>query len=115
MYEYKAVVKRVYDGDTIVVNIDLGLGVWMHHQKLRLYGIDAPEIRGQERPEGLESRDYLSDRILYREILICTIQDKKGKYGRWLAKIYLVDEVDGTKTCLNDDLVTEGHAEYRDY
>lgn len=115
MYEYKAIVKRVYDADTIVINIDLGLGVWQHHQKIRLYGIDAPEIRGSERPEGLEARDYLSDRILYRQILIRTLRDKKGKYGRWLGKIYLVDEETGKETCLNDELVEKGFAVYRDY
>ncbi len=46
LYNYKAVVKSVYDGDTCTVDIDLGLGTWVHGEKLRLYRINAPEVRG---------------------------------------------------------------------
>ena len=48
-YLYKATVTEVYDGDTITVDIDLGLNVWLKDQTLRLLGIDTPELRGEER------------------------------------------------------------------
>lgn len=114
MYKYKATVVSVYDGDTIRVNIDLGLGI---HNKgedgkgvvIRLYGINTPEIRGEERPQGLLSRDYLRKLILGKQIVIETIKDTKGKYGRYLGKIYIGG------LYVNEDLVTNGYAEYKDY
>ena len=70
LYFYKAVVRSVYDGDTVTLDIDLGLGVWLKKQKIRLYGINTPEIRGEERESGLISKHRLSDMILDKEIVI---------------------------------------------
>ena len=89
MYEYRAVVTGVYDGDTITVNINLGLGVWKYKEKLRLKGIDAPELRGETREAGLVSRDFLRQLILNKEVQIVTFKDKKGKYGRYITDIYI--------------------------
>ena len=61
LYYYRAVVVSVYDGDTCTVDIDLGLNTWVRGEKLRLYRINAPELRGPERPEGLKSRDFLRE------------------------------------------------------
>ena len=88
LYQYEAVITEVYDGDTVTADIDLGFSFTHNDQKLRLFGIDAPEVRGDERPEGLEARDALRDRILGEEVTICSIKDEKGKYGRYLARIY---------------------------
>ena len=44
MYEYRCNVVHIVDGDTVDVDIDLGFGVWMKKQRIRLSGIDAPEI-----------------------------------------------------------------------
>ncbi len=94
-YTYKARVTEVYDGDTITADIDLGFHVWLHGEKLRLFGIDTPEIRARanrpvnatEKARGLAARDALRDLILGKEVELCTIKDKKGKYGRYLARI----------------------------
>ena len=104
MYEYKALVTKVYDGDTITVDIDLGFGVCLKGQKIRLLGIDTPEIRGDEREEGLKSRDVLRGQIINKWVLIKTSKDKKGKYGRWLGEVWLDD------LCMNEWLLTEGYA-----
>lgn len=108
MYEYRAKVIKVYDGDTITVLIDLGFGVTFK-EKLRLYGINTPEVRGKERLDGLISRDRLRERILDEDVIIKTLKDKKGKYGRYIAEVYLEEEN------INDWLVSEGLAERRDY
>lgn len=94
MFEYKAIVTRVYDADTITVDIDLGFHIWARDEKIRLLGIDAPEVRGEERPEGLRSRDWLRGRILGKEIILKTQKagSGKGKYGRWLGDICLPGE-----------------------
>ncbi len=103
MYHYKAFVKDVYDGDTITAVVDLG---FLHYQemKLRLYGIDTPELRGPERPQGLIVRDILREMILEKDVEIHTYKDKQGKYGRYLATIML----DGVN--VNEWLVDNGHA-----
>lgn len=103
-YQYNAHVVKVYDGDTVTVDVDLGFKI-KHRVILRLYGIDTPEIRGEERPEGLVSRDYVADKILNKDIIIETFKKAGDKYGRWLATIY----VDGVN--LNQELVEQGLAE----
>jgi micrococcal nuclease len=108
MYEYRAFVRKVYDGDTVTVDIDLGFDVVLKAQKIRLIKINAPEVRGKERPEGLKSRDALRAKVGNKWVKIKTQKDKKGKYGRWLGEIWLEEE------CINDWLLNEGFAkEYK--
>lgn len=109
LYIYRAKIVSVYDGDTVTADIDMGLNIWAHGEKLRLHRINTPEIRGNERDQGLISRDWLRERLIDQEVMIQTIKDKKGKYGRYLAEIYL-DDVN-----INDQLVAEGLAEYKEY
>jgi micrococcal nuclease len=104
MYTYNAHVVSVYDGDTITVDIDLGFDVNMRSLKIRLYGINAPEVRGTTKLLGLASRDALRARILDKNIVIRTIRDKQEKYGRWLGLV----ELDGEN--INDWLVKNNYA-----
>ena len=113
LYHYKAKVVSVYDGDTCRVDIDLGLNVWVKNEPIRLYRIDAPEIRGDERQKGLLARDFLRQLILGKEIFLQTIKDKKGKYGRYLGEIWL--RVDGEYKNINDLMVEKGHAVYKNF
>lgn len=108
-YTYRAVITNVYDGDTVTADIDLGLSVGVHGEKLRLHRINAPEVRGAERPAGLLSRDWLRGKVLGKSVIIQTIKDRKGKYGRYLAEIWL----DGQN--INDQIVEAGHADYKAY
>jgi len=102
-YCYKAMVTSVYDGDTVTMAIDLGMYTWLHDQKIRLEGINTPEIRGAEREAGLKSRDFLRGLILNKEVIVETVKDKKGKYGRWIGKVWIV--IDKDWVCVNDLLV----------
>jgi len=104
MYHYKAHIKAVYDGDTVTAVVDLG---FLHFQemKLRLKGIDTPELRGEEREQGLIVRDISRELILDKDVEIESFKDKQGKYGRYLATIFL-DELN-----INQWLVDNGHAE----
>ena len=103
MYNYKAKIIAVYDGDTVTAVVDLG---FLHSQemKLRLYGIDTPEMRGPEKAEGKKVRDIVREMILDKEVEIQSYKDKQGKYGRYLANI-VIDGID-----LNQWLVDNGHA-----
>ena len=76
MYEYKATVIKVYDGDTITVDFDLGFGIVLKKQTIRLFGINTPEVRGAEKADGIISRDALRQRILGKQVIIKTSKDK---------------------------------------
>ena len=109
MYEYKIKeIKSIYDGDTLIVVVDLGFGVFKL-EKIRLSGIDTPELRGEEHDMGIKARDYLRG-ILFsamadeKEVLIKTFKDRKGKYGRYLGEIFINGE------SVNKMLVDAGHA-----
>ncbi len=104
MYNYKAKIIGVYDGDTVTAMVDLG---FLHFQemKLRLYGIDTPELRGPERKQGIIVRDILREMILNKEVTIRSYKDKQGKYGRYLANIITEDGLE-----VNQWLVDNGHA-----
>lgn len=109
MYEYKAICKRVIDGDTVVVDIYLGFHIIFHDQYLRLFGINAPETRGKSKVKGLKSKRWLKKRIEGKEVIIWTIKDKKGKYGRWLATVYFEN------MNINYQLMDEGLAKEAKY
>ncbi len=109
LYFYRAKVVDVYDGDTCRVDIDLGFNISIKREKIRLSGINAPELRGKEREEGLRSRNYLRELILGKEIYLETEKDRKGKYGRYLGTIWVKDENDKYFN-VNEKLVKEGYA-----
>lgn len=113
LYHYRALVRSVYDGDTCTVDIDLGLKTWIRGEKLRLNRINAPELRGTERPQGLLSRDFLKEQIEGKEIYIQTIKDQQEKYGRYIAEIWLQSGDDWIN--INDLLVQQGFAQYQTY
>jgi micrococcal nuclease len=113
LYHYTAQVQSVYDGDTCRVDIDLGLGIWLRNEKLRLVRINAPEMTGPDKALGIVSRDFLRGLIDGREIIIETLKDRRGKYGRYLAEIWIGQ--DGIWSNVNDALVAAGHAVYQEY
>ena len=97
------------DESIMLLTGDLGFGVLLKKQKLRLLYVDAPEIRGESRQDGLVSRDQLRNRILDKNVKIKTHKDTKGKYGRWLVEIW-----DGSDESVNGWLITEGFADKYD-
>lgn len=117
LYTYRARISTetdrdpIYDADTLRLDIDLGFGIWKHAEVVRLARIDAWEVRGSERTRGLAARDFVRDHLPPgTAVLIETIKDARGKYGRYLAEIHL-----GDGTLLSDVLVEKGHAEYQSY
>lgn len=114
LYFYKANVIKVYDGDTITVDIDLGLKTFIKGEKIRLNRINAPEMRGSEKEKGKLSRDFLRSQILGKEIFIETIKDKKGKYGRYLGEIHF-EKSPNKFVNINDLMVRKGFAIYKSY
>jgi micrococcal nuclease len=114
LYHYRAIITEVYDGDTCTVDVDLGLHIWVKGEKVRLNRINAPEVRGSEKEKGIKSRDFLREKILNKEILLETIKDKDEKFGRYLGEIFLPTD-SKQYININDLLVKEGFAEYKNY
>ena len=104
--QYKATLVRVVDGDTVYLEVDLGFNV-KTIQSFRLIGIDTPEIRGAERPEGLKSKAEL-ERLITNQVLIVQ-SEKTGKFGRWLGTIFVV-QPNGEPYNVNEHLLREGFA-----
>jgi micrococcal nuclease len=110
MYEYNAKVIRVYDGDTIWADLDLGFGIWMRNQSIRLLGINTPELRGESKEAGIVSRDRVIELLdsAGNECIIRTSKGKQtGKYGRILGEIWIPDQ---QTLSVNDILLNEGLA-----
>lgn len=108
MYTYKADVIRIIDGDTVIVDIDLGFGVWLRGQTIRLAKINAPELKGESLETGRDSKTYLSKLVLDKRVTIRTEKDSKEKYGRWLGFILL--EEDKNLIDINHKMVADGYA-----
>ena len=110
MYTYKAKLVRVINGDTLDIEIDLGFDL-VTRQRLKLYGINTPDSKSPDidtKQKGLDVKNRLIE-VLPKEFTVTTILNKRGKYGRILGKVYIVDDNDN-KVCINELLVDEGHA-----
>jgi len=105
MYEYNCKLRRVVDGDTIDVEVDLGFDVWVH-ERVRMYGINTPESRTKdlwEKELGKAAKSRLLE-LLPPTFKLRTEKDAKGKFGRILGTL----EVKGKN--INEQLIKEGHA-----
>lgn len=111
MYEYKATVINVVDGDTVDVDIDLGFGIELKDERVRIMGIDTPESRTLDRVEklfgklaGERVRELLTGDVILRTQINKSGEDMKGKFGRILGDFVVEDRM------LTDILIEEGYA-----
>ena len=115
MYQYKAKLIKIVDGDTVDALIDCGFSTFKK-ERIRLYGIDAPESRTRDKEEkkrGLAAKARLTELIEdgKDEFIVETSIDKKGKYGRLLGTLYPLSHNDMLMAeSFNDILISEGHA-----
>ena len=112
MHEYKVNIVKVVDGDTVDVDIDLGFGMWLRNERVRVMGIDTPESRTSDKVEkifGLAAKNRLSSLLGAEAILHTQVskkgEDMKGKFGRILGNF---TSINGEKCAAV--LIREGHA-----
>ena len=114
MYEYSSKISRVVDGDTVDVDIDLGFGVWMHKERIRLHGIDTPESRTrdlEEKKYGLLAKEQIESFMPVGSMqTLVTVKDKTGKFGRILGKFLIHDKKTNASMTINDWMIREHHA-----
>jgi len=115
MHYYNATLVRVVDGDTVDAMIDLGFNIQVK-KRIRLAGINAPESRTRNKVEkklGLAAKERLIE-LMEGAANVFELESKEiGKYGRVLGVIY-INKLSGkdtiTQACINEMLVSEGHA-----
>lgn len=112
MYEYRCKLRKVVDGDTVDIDIDLGFGVWLQDERVRLYGIDTPESRTrdlEEKKYGLAAKEYVENFLDDEWLTLKTKEyDSKGKFGRILGELWRTSSY--ADKSLNDYLVEKHHA-----
>ena len=100
MYLYSAIVDRVVDADTLLLRIDLGFEVWVN-QRIRLRGIDCPEI---STPEGKKAKEFVENKLKSCFIVVIQTFKKIDVHGRYVCDLfYLEDEID------KEVIALEGH------
>jgi micrococcal nuclease len=111
MWTYRCKLKRVVDGDTVDVDIDLGFGIWQMNERVRIMGIDTPESRTSNKIEkkfGLAAKARLKSLLGPTPVLQTTInkkgEDMKGKFGRVLGDFLIKDKP------VSEIMCEEGHA-----
>ena len=109
--EYDVTVIKVVDGDTVDVDIDLGFGVTLRDERVRIMGIDTPESRTRDKVEDLfgEAAKARLKELMSEGAKLITTEDKhgedmKGKFGRILGDFKVGDKK------VTDILIEEGHA-----
>ena len=95
IFEYNAIVKRVIDGDTAEVVVDLGFKI--HHEiTLRFNDIDCPETRTKdlvEKEAGIKAKSFVVNRIQGKSVIVRTYSNRANIYARWTADIYYKDDL----------------------
>ena len=109
MYEYRCKIDRVVDGDTVDVDIDLGFGIWLRKERVRLYGIDTPESRTrdlEEKKYGLAAKSYVQSFLPVGSMqTLKTQKDDKGKFGRILGEFIVYDAMTDSSRTLNQIMI----------
>ena len=113
MYEYKATIIKIVDGDTVDVDIDLGFDIWRRNERIRLHGCDTPECRTRNKKEkahGLLAKEYVQKALVVGRTYALTTKEK-GKFGRWLGTIWeLNEDKPEFENSYNKQLINEGLA-----
>lgn len=117
MYEYRTTLLNVVDGDTVDVDIELGFGVVLADERVRIMGIDTPESRTRDKVEklfGLAAKNRVKQLLAGKPKLKTQVakngEDMKGKFGRVLGDFEVYNEIRDSWSNLTTLLIEEGHA-----
>ena len=115
MYRYNCRVVKIVDGDTVDVDIDLGFGVWLNNQRIRISGIDAPENRTrdlEEKEAGQVAAAFVEKYLPLwsQQVLISEEYNSTGKYGRILGTFQVYDHKTDRVMSLSDIMIREHYA-----
>jgi endonuclease YncB( thermonuclease family) len=107
---YEATVVRCMDGDTFDANVSLGFKIW-HIIRVRLAGMNAPEMKGVDSVKGRLAKEYLESLILGK-LVYFPIGEKVDLYGRFIEVVY--PTLNATLS-VNQIMIATSHAEFKKY
>ena len=117
MYEYKCRIVKIVDGDTVDVDIDLGFGIWLNDERVRIMGIDTPESRTRDKVEKIfgkaakaRLKELLGPYATLKTRVARDGEDMRGKFGRVLGDFEVYYHKEDRYTTVTDILIKEGHA-----
>jgi len=117
MYEYNCKIVKVVDGDTVDVDIDLGFGMWLRNERVRVHGIDTPESRTRYKVEkvfGLAAKKFVQSKLPKGSSQTLVTEkpgdESKGKFGRILGKFRIYDPKTDSWDFMGNVMIREGHA-----
>jgi micrococcal nuclease len=106
MYEYRAQLIRVVDGDTWILDVSLGFNLWVRNERIRASGINCPELSTDAGKEALAwVRQWFATHCPDGVLTVTTQKDRADNYGRILGTVTALDGA-----CLNTDLLANGYA-----
>lgn len=117
MFRYNCKIVKIIDGDTVDVDIDLGFGVWIRNERVRIHGIDTPESRTRDKEEkkfGLLAKKFVQDMLKVGSMQVLVTEkpgdEAKGKFGRILGKFEVYDYKTDRSMFLGEMMIREHHA-----
>ena len=113
VHQYRCEIRRVVDGDTVDVDIDLGFGVWLKNERVRIEGVDAPETRTRdmfEKEKGLAAKEFVQSLLPEGSSQTLISTGFNGKFGRILGDFLVYDPRLDAERHLSFMLLQEGHA-----
>lgn len=115
MFQYKATITNIVDGDTFDMDIDLGFNIHIH-ERVRLLDVDTPEKFGAEKDLGLMVKQYAINNFLNKEVIIksekADVAANTDSFGRWLVRV----NIDGKDICdiYNSLGINKKHSNYNE-
>ncbi len=106
LWTFQARLVKVIDGDTLDICLDAAFRR-TGTERLRLLGVNTPELKGATRPAGLAAtyfvKDWLSEALGDWPLIVRT--EKSDAFGRYLAWVWRRSD----ERCLNSDIIEAGH------
>jgi len=102
-YRYRATVRRVIDGDTYILDVDLGFRIYAAIN-IRVHNYDAPEMVGPDKARGLAAKDAAAAFLSAATVIVIESYKDARSFERWVADVYVDGEL------LSDKLTAAGHA-----
>ena len=118
MHTYRCKILKVIDGDTVDVDIDLGFGIWMKKERIRMMGIDTPESRTSDKTEkifGNIAKDFVLEKLpVGSDQVLKTFKDSTGKFGRILGDFIIDDNISLVEALIHNRMGVAYHGQSKE-
>ncbi|MDD3793066.1 MAG: thermonuclease family protein [Candidatus Bathyarchaeota archaeon] len=103
-YSYIGYVTEIINGDSFLASIDIGLDIILTNRRIKLNGVEAPQLIGDDADAGIVAKDVLKELIFNKKVLLKIYKNVTDEYGRYIADVFFND------VFVNEYMVTNGFA-----